>query len=242
MTAMARIDNSDRFIEQRGQLEAMAAEQPELAQRLRELRTWQAARLALTYQDVRRDPQLSRAAEFFLTDLYGPQDFARRNQELARAWRYLKRALPEPTVRVLAQAIELETLTVELDLAMVAHLPAGTIDEAAYALAYRAVGRPDARQHQIDLIIGIGEALSRIVQRPWIGIALRAAHAPAHAAGFGVLQDFLERGFAGFHRMPDARRLLRTIRLRETQLMEALLRQRENPFDTSCLRSVNVND
>ena len=52
--------------------------------------------------------------------------------------------------------------------------------------------------------------------------ALRAAHVPAHAAGFGVLQDFLERGFAAFRNMSEAAPLLRKIRERETQLMEQL--------------------
>jgi hypothetical protein len=231
MTGMARSDNLDQLIERRQRLEARQTAEPEFAQRLQELRAWQAARLAQTYQDLRRDPQLSPAVEFFLSDLYGPQDFTRRNLELTRAWRYLKRALPEPALEVLGQAIELEVLTVELDQAMLAQLPPGPIDRATYAAAYRALGLPDARQHQIDLIIGIGEALKRIAKRPWIGLALRAAHAPAHAAGFGVLQDFIERGFAGFRRVQDAQRLLQTIRLRETQLLEALLCGSENPFD-----------
>jgi hypothetical protein len=219
---MARTDDTEPLIEQLTQLQARASAQPALAQRLQELRAWQAARLARTYEDVRRDPQLAQAAEFFLNDVYGPQDFARRNLELTRAWNYFKRTLPATVLTVLAQAIELETLTSELDHAMVTQLPPGPIDGESYAVAYRAVGRADARAHQIDLIEGIGEVLSRVVRRRWIAIALRAAHAPAHAAGFGVLQDFLERGFAGFRQMQDPERLLRIIQEREGALMQAL--------------------
>lgn len=223
-------DNVARLFERRRELEARPSTAPLLAQRLQELRAWQAARLAQTYQDLARDPQFSQAVAFFLSDLYG-QDFARRNLELARVWRYLKRALPAAAMKVLEWAIELETLTLELDQAMVAQLPAGPITRTTYAAAYRALGQPEVRGQQIDLIIEIGEQLSRVAKRSWIGVAMRSAHAPAHAAGFGVLQDFLERGFAAFRTIKDASYLLQAIRQRETRLMQALLAGDEEAFD-----------
>jgi glutathionylspermidine synthase len=72
--------------------------------------------------------------------------------------------------------------------------------------------------------VSIAEDLSRVVRKNWLAVALRAAHLPAQAAGFGVLQSFLERGFRAFRQMGDARELLMTIRQRETALMESLLR------------------
>jgi hypothetical protein len=228
---MTRTDDIGQLIERRQLLEARACSSPELAQRLQQLRAWQAARLAHTYADLRADPQLSPAVEFFLSDLYGTQDFTRRNLELARAWRHLKRAVPRAALQVLGQAIELDVSTAELDLAMAAQLPPGNIDEARYAAAYRALDRPGERVRQIDLIIAIGEQLQRIARHPWIGLALRAAHGPAHAVGFGVLQDFLERGYAAFRGMQDVGRLLQTIRRRETQLMQSLLCAGDDPFE-----------
>ena len=76
-------DNVARLFERHRELEATATAVPMLVQRLQELREWQAARLAQTYQDLRRDPHFSQGSEFLLSDLYG-QDFARRNLELAR--------------------------------------------------------------------------------------------------------------------------------------------------------------
>jgi hypothetical protein len=61
------------------------------------------------------------------------------------------------------------------------------------------------------------------VRTPLVGIALRAAHGPAHLAGFGVLQDFLERGYAAFRKLPAPARLLTAIEERETHLMQILL-------------------
>jgi hypothetical protein len=212
----------DQLLARKRALDARAAASSELSARLQELRGWQAARLAHTYADLGASARYTRAIEFFLTDLYAPLDFRPRDRQFTRAWRYLKLTLPGAALASLEQALELEVLTAELDHAMVEVLPAGPLTGAGYAEAYRQVGRRDARQRQIALVVAIGEDLNRIVKHAWIGAALRAAHAPAHAAGFGVLQDFLERGFAAFRNMPDAEPLLSSIRERETQLMDRL--------------------
>jgi hypothetical protein len=67
---------------------------PQFASRLQDLRAWQAARLARTYSDLSGDPRFARAIEFFLGDVYGPQDFTNRDRDVARAWRYFKHSLP----------------------------------------------------------------------------------------------------------------------------------------------------
>ncbi len=229
---MTSAEEMDQLFARRRLLDAQLAAAPEVSRRLQELRTWQAARLAHTYADLRRDPQLSRGLEFFLTDLYGPHDFTRRNRQLSRAWGYFKRALPGSAIEVLAKAIELEVLTAELDQAMVSQLALEPLSGASYAAAYRGVGRPEQRQRQIDLIIALGEQLGRVVRHPAIGLALRAARAPAHAAGLGMLQDFLERGFSSFGHMQEPQRLLIAIREREEQLMQALFNGSHDPFDT----------
>jgi hypothetical protein len=212
----------DELLVRKRHLASHSSSTPQFATRLGELRSWQAARLARTYRDLRAQPRYVAALDFFLSDLYGPANLTRRDQDLMRAWRYLRRALPASALEGLGRAIELEVLTAELDHSMVAELAPGEIDEARYAKAYRAVGARESRQHQIDLVIGAGEQLERTVRRPMLGTVLRAAHGPAHAAGFGVLQDFLERGYEAFRCLDDARELLDAIRERETTLMNAL--------------------
>ena len=194
--------------------------------RVRELRAWQAERLSRTYADLHADPHYTQAVEFFLRDVYGPEEFAPRDRDLARAWHYLNRALPRAAFDLLARAIELHVLTAELDLALIDALPAGPVSAQTYETAYCTVNRRGARAHQIDLVVAIGQDLSRLVRRPWVALALRAAHSPAHAAGLGALQDFLERGFAAFRQMSDPQRLLQAVRERETRLMDAFLNPR----------------
>jgi hypothetical protein len=205
--------------------------------RLQELRVWQSQRLARTYADLHRDARYARAIEFFLHDLYGPQDCAQRDRELARAWRHLKRSLPRALLSVLRHAIELDVITRELDVRMAGTLAPGPVSGATYAAAYRAVGQRRARLRQIALIVSIGEHLDRLCRHTWIELALRVARQPAHAAGLGVLQDFLERGFQAFRHMKGAGVLLSAIREREMRLLRALFDGRGIPADIGALRA-----
>jgi hypothetical protein len=223
MSGPASDADIERLLARRRALESGRSATPAVSARLRALRAWQARRLARTYEDLRSDPRYTAAVEFFLNDLYGPQDFSRRDQELSRAVVPLRRALPASLLAVLTRAIELDVLTVELDQRMIGQLRDRPLTEASYAMAYRALGEAEARRRQIDLTVSIGAALERLVRHRWIGLALRAAHRPARAAGFGVLQQFLERGFAAFLHMGNARPLLAAIRQRETALMDRLL-------------------
>jgi hypothetical protein len=196
---------------------------PVLAARILVLRRWQGERLAATYADLSREPRYLPAVRFFLDDLYGPVPFTQRDDDLRRAWSILRRTLPAPAMQALGKAIELEVLTHELDERVAHALACAQVDAATYTAAYAAVGDAPARARQVDLVVGVGDDLDRIVRFPFIGFALRMAHRPAHAAGFGALQDFLERGFAAFERMGSAVGFLATIRERETALMRGLL-------------------
>ena len=207
--------------------EAQAALDEALSARLKALRGWQAQRLAMTYADLRRDRRYRPAVEFFLSELYGPQDFGPREQAFERAWRRLHRALPPKLVEVLAAVAELQALTAELDLAVAMRLPATEITAARYLIAYRASGSTAQRGRQLDLVLEIGRRLIDAVALPWVEWALKASHWPAHALGFAPLQSFLEQGYAAFRALGDASSFLATIEERERRLMQALLQQPE---------------
>ena len=189
---------------------------------MRDLRVWQGRRLAQTYDDLRGDPRYAPAIAFFLNDLYGLVDSGPRDRQLARASPLLRHSLPGTARAVLERAIELDVLSAELDHAMVARISSGPLGGAGYAVAYRLVGRREARERQIELVLSVGADLDRIVRHAWIGTALRLWQAPARACGFGVLHGFLNRGFDAFRNIADARTFLQTIREREVQLMEQL--------------------
>lgn len=236
MSRTDSIGELERLIERKNAL-ARGAGAAAVSERLQELRTWQAARLALTHADLRVDPLAADAMRFFLSDLYGPQDLTRRDRDVARAWPLLKRALPPRALEILAMAMELDVLSEELDLEMARQMRSGPLTAQAYADVYRAVGRPEARRRQIRLTAQIGMALVHAVRAPLVRFALRAAHRPANLAGFGALQDFLERGFAAFRKLPQPEQLLTTIERREMRLMQVLLEGGTIPPEESPARA-----
>jgi hypothetical protein len=232
----AGIGELDRLLERKQALSTRDAPSPTFERRLKELRHWQSARLARTYADLRENPRYAPAVEFFLSDLYGTHDFTARDQEVARAWRYLKRSLPEAPLSALGRAIELDVITAELDYAVTRALGAGALNGGLYAQAYRKVGQREPRERQIELAFAAGQDLERAVKHAWVGALLKASRAPAHAAGFGVLQEFVERGYRAFKHMGEAGEFLATIRERETALMEALFAGASDPFGRTASR------
>lgn len=214
------------------ELNADRAGNPILAGALDRLAAWQSKRLGMTYADLATDPRYAPAIEFFRRDLYGPGDFSRRDADLGRIAPLLAMMLPERVIATVAQAVELNRLSQELDRAMLARLPRadGGFTVQEYAKAYRRVGNLPARRHQIRRILDIGNALDGYVRKPLLRSTLALMRQPARLAGFGALQDFLEDGFDAFHRMGGAATFLETVATREVAILEAIVAGSNAPF------------
>jgi hypothetical protein len=196
---------------------------PGLAARSRALAAFQSRRLAVTHAGLRGTDRYRDAIDFFLADLYGPQDLSGRDEQVIRALDKLKRFLPTAALEALVRAFELHVLTIELDRTTATQLDESTEPDAAtYARAYRAAGRKADRERQIELVGEIGALLDSVAHRPEVGLALRLSRGPAHAAGYGELQDFLERGYKAFRKMDGAGEFLAIIDGRERELMRRL--------------------
>ena len=220
-----------RHLERARAQHAERAASPELAAALDRLARWQARRLKNTYADLARNPRYAGAISFFGTDLYGPGDFSRRDADLARVAPIMGRMLPEGVILTVAGAMELSVLSHGLDRALLERLaPGEPLTVASYCTAYRAVGDRDARTRQIELIVSVGHSLDRYVGKPLIQSGLAAMRRPAHLAGLGALQDFLERGFGAFRSMHGADEFLTIVQTRETAVMKAILRGDPQPF------------
>ena len=214
---------------------AGAARPERVAAMLPLLRHWQAQRLARTYADLAADERYAAATAFFLSDIYGERDFSERDRAVERAYPLLRKTLPKAALLPLERAVALDDLSKELDAALALALLGEGVDEAitesTYARAYRLCDNRAQRLHQIELTVAVGSDLDRVVKKPLVRRLLVLARTPARAAGFGELQDFLERGFEAFRQMGGAAEFLKSIETRETQILERLFAGTPRPFD-----------
>ena len=213
-----------RELERASGLRAAALADRKAANARQALRSWQAQRLARTHAGLLADPRFAEAATFFLTDIYGANDPGTRDDEVRRVLPAMVKLVPAAGLETVADAIELDAVSEDLDAAMVAALGKRVIglDAAAYGRAYRTVDRRKDRERQIDLIQHVGQSLDRLAQRPFISTTLAMMRKPAQLAGLGNLQSFLERGYAAFRKMGGADEFLGLVIMRERKLLEAL--------------------
>lgn len=191
------------------------------------IKRYQHARFGITYADLMAQPRYAGAAEFFLTDLYGPADFSDRDHQFARIVPALVRLFPARIVDTVAELAELHALSERLDTAMGRRLLSeagapGAISGAAYGRWWRAVGEAALRERQIALMVSVGRALDSYTRNVLLRQSLRVMRGPAAAAGLGALQGFLERGFDTFRDMRGAEVFLETIASRERRLAASL--------------------
>ena len=195
------------------------------------LKAWQSARLARTYPDLLASPRYRAAALFFLNDLYGPKDFSRRDEDVARILPKLRALLPAAALSAIADAVALDELSEALDLAVLRALePAVEITEPRYAEAYRSGSTQAERTHQISLTQRICTGVDQLTHIPLMVTTLKLMRAPARLAGLADLQHFLENGFVTFKSMDGADHFLAVILRRETLLMERLFAGAPEPF------------
>ena len=193
------------------------------------LRTYQSARLEASYTDLLASPRYHDAARFFLDDLYGPKEFAQRDEDIARIVPTLVKLLPAAAVATLAQAIELDALSETLDAALLAQLNGAVPSAATYAPAYAACANRPLRGRQLVITTELGASLNRLTKVPLLLTTLKMMSVPARAAGLGQLQRFLERGFSAFKKMGDASDFVATVVGRERAMMEQWFAASQKP-------------
>jgi hypothetical protein len=187
------------------------------------LQEWQQQRLAADYAGLRATPRFTAACTFFIEDLYGPQDFSQRDADIERIFPIMVRLLPPAVLGTVAQAVELDALSHELDRLTSQALPEGEpVSLQSYARAYQQATSTAQREHQLLLLLKLGRELDRLVRKPMLWDLLRMCRWPARMAGLNALQSFLERGFDAFRKLKGANPFLLYIVRRERAFMREL--------------------
>jgi hypothetical protein len=212
-------------------LRRVSAQDPALAAAVYAVKAFQARRFAGTYADLLAGDTYRNAARFFLVELYSDKDYSDRDAQFGRIAGGLQALFTKQVVATAVSLAQLHLLTEELDHAMGlawqnASVPANATPTERYAEVWRVIGRREDRGCQLAMVLRIGEDLARLTRLPGLRLVLRMMRKPAHAAGLGSLQEFLESGFDTFagmsHQSRGVETFLSIIKVREAELINLL--------------------
>ena len=202
---------------------------------LRLLRQFQSNRLAVTHADLMQSREYGPACRFFLSDIYAARDFSQRDQDIESLYELMHHFLPDFLLSLVRQTIPPNNLTNMLDQALLEVLVddlevTDEITAEQYAEAYRICDNYDERAYQIRLVGEVGRKVELGTRLPLVGMTLRLARGPARRAGWSEMQDFLERGYSAFNRMPRPGHFLETLQRRELHILDNIFTSRPDPF------------
>lgn len=187
---------------------------------------WQMAYLLTFFSDLYERPGYAEAIDFTMSDLAGVR-ISGRDRDLERVAPVITRMLPLKALQTLASAAKLNASVLEVNLGIFrslqvnGELPA-EISDRAYCVACREASSLDECLDLVHLATYLGGNLKTLIKVPLLGAMLRAMRGPAHAAGFGALQEFLENGYTNFKEIPDIEHFLTEIDTRMTEVFEMI--------------------
>jgi hypothetical protein len=187
---------------------------------------WQLQYLLPFFSDLYVRDGYAEAIDFTMSDLAGI-GISKRDRDLERAAPAITSMLPLGALETIATAAEMNARILKVNIGICRCLLVGNelptqITKVAYCVACRKASSLEECLELVHLVTGLGRTLKSLVNIPMIGITLRAMWVPAHAAGFGALQEFLENGYRTFRQIPDIELFLGEIEVRMTEVFEKI--------------------
>lgn len=199
---------------------------PRFLQQYDRFTRWQLGYLLPFFSDLHTQTGYAEAIDFTMTDLAGV-GISDRDRDLERAAPAITRMLPLHALQTIAAAAEMNARVLEINIAicrclLVDDALPDEITELDYCIACRRASSLDECAELVHLITNLGRTLKTLVKIPVLGFTLRAMRGPAHAAGFGALQEFLEKGYTTFRAIPDIEHFLQQIETRMIRMFELI--------------------
>jgi len=215
-----------KYMRRSNEMHRTYLDEPGAPQQYDRFTEWQMAYLLTFFDDLHERPGYGEAIDFTMSDLAGVR-ISGRDHDLERAAPVITRMLPTRALETIAAAAKLNASVLEVNLGIFRRLqvndelPAG-ISEHEYCLACRKASTLDECLGLVHLAVSLGGTLKTLIKVPLLGGMLRTMRGPAHAAGFGELQDFLESGYTNFKAIPDIDHFLGEIDTRMTEVFETI--------------------
>lgn len=219
-------DKFRRAIARSNQLHSQYLDDPVLYESYDRFTRWQLDYMLPFFSDLLEPEGYAEAVDFVVSDLAGV-GISERDRDIARAMPVIVRSLTTHPLETAAAAVELNARVLEINLDLCrallvdGELPQ-IIAEADYLVACRTVSSYEECMELVRLAVELGDTLKKLVRVPLIGGLLRTMRKPAHAAGFGALQEFLETGYLTFRRISDIDRFLELLHRRMDRVFDRI--------------------
>ena len=219
-------DRFRRFMRRSNELHVEYLEDEQLLRNYDQFANWQLEYLLPLFSDLYEQEGYAEAIDFIMSDLAGV-GISNRDRDLERAAPAITSMLPLAALATIASAAEMNARVLKVNIGICRCLADGgelpaTITERDYCIACRQASSLDECVELVHLITGLGKTLKTLVEIPMLGIMLRAMRGPAHAAGFGALQEFLQTGYGTFRQIPDIDHFLSEIESRMIGIFERI--------------------
>lgn len=213
---------------------------PLLAARLTTIQNWQKRRMQHTHAALFAVPEHQLMTQYFLTRLYGGEDFdilAGQFERVINAAKKFERLVPSSTIQTGCEAIELAVLAIELDEQLAKCMTSdfvynqyGEIDDGFAVDLFHKANQSESRYHQLNLLDKLGFNLDKYVRSFIVQSAFKVSKGAAERHHFDPLYQFLGEGFSAMKPLKSAEVFVGVFTEHERQIVERIQLGTPNPF------------
>ena len=193
--------------------------------KLKEVQSWQQARIKRTHSALFEQPKNKPMADYFLTQLYGGDEFKILAEQLGRILpkaKKLERLAKESALEAGSMGIQASILAIELDLHLAQWLLAQDlpVNEENMLTAYRAVDEADERRVQIHNLKEVCYRTDKDLNSFMLKKAFALAKGTAYRYNFQPLYDFIDSGFKAMKPLKSVSSFIEPFCERELEIID----------------------
>lgn len=196
-----------------------------LNKKLNEVQSWQQTRIKRTHSTLFEQPKNQLMADYFLTQLYGGDEFKVLAEQLGRILpkaKKLERLAKESSLEAGSMGIQASILAIELDLHLAQWLLEQelAVNEENMLLAYRTVDEADERRVQINNLKDVCYRTDKDLNSFMLKKAFAMAKGTAYRYNFQPLYDFIDSGFKAMKPLKSVSSFIEPFCARELEVID----------------------
>ena len=187
------------------------ASNAKLLDTIKALQSWQKLRFLDTQQSLYRSKETNPATLFIAQQLFELHHFNLADNNPIENIGKIAKFIPKEANRVLATALALKSITLELDFAMAQQLKHADINPTTYAQSLAKLNKQLVRNEQIALLDKFCQQLSYLTRIRGTGWLLKFYRKAATARGLIKIHQLMENGLKVFNQLPSQTDFIQTL-------------------------------